>query len=112
MARKFDYELLREGEVSKDGRLLMPGSVTWRDELPVWNEAGEIIGALTNVERRDNGIWGVSAVECAPDEHISIGGDQYDPYFVEDGTFGEIMVFPNYRMCYGVKTNKYEYNWD
>lgn len=66
-----------EGEMTGDGRLIDAGAVYWDGMLPVpiifdrmdGDHDGPTIGAITNLERRDNGaIWGVGYMS-ATDDH-------------------------------------------
>jgi len=64
-------ELLREGEYTRDGRMLTPNSVTWRDQIPLMARADKLnglggdhlVGAVTNIRREGNRILGDLSVD-------------------------------------------------
>jgi hypothetical protein len=70
-----------EGVVTEDGRILMPGSVTWRDEtIPVIRlRDRKIIGAVTDIRREDNRITGEVHLDVGDDpEYFGVGADMDD----------------------------------
>lgn len=59
------YELLREGEVSTDGRMIWPGATTWGDTpVPVIGVNQRVLGKLVNIRRDGRSIFGDSDVDA------------------------------------------------
>jgi len=64
-------QLLREGEWTRDGRMLTIGGVTWRDQIPLMArgdkrdgfDGSHLIGVVTNIRREGNVILGELSVD-------------------------------------------------
>jgi hypothetical protein len=66
-----------EGEPTGDGRLMCAGAIYWDGMLPIpiifdredGDHSGVTLGAITEMERRDNGaIWGIGYLSASDDE--------------------------------------------
>lgn len=63
-------ELVREGEWTRDGRMLTAGNTTWRDQIPLLArksedkfDPGHLIGVIHNIRREDNRIVGDLSID-------------------------------------------------
>jgi len=79
------YELLREGEWTIDGRMLTPGTTTWReDPIPLLSQGedehsgAEIIGIVSEIRRVGNKIVGNTSVEIGEGKALTCDTDQLD----------------------------------
>lgn len=79
------HEIMREGRMSGDGRLLMPSSVTWYDEpipvcAPVEDEpySTRVIGFAYNVRREGDVIYVDFDGELGDDVFLSASVDSAD----------------------------------
>ena len=64
----YTHELLREDEWTTDGRKLTAGGVTWWEQIPIVYE-GTVLGALGNIRREGNRIYGDTDLEI-PEEAV------------------------------------------
>ncbi len=79
------YELLREGEWTDDGRMLTPGTTTWRDErIPLLSQGkdehdgAQLIGSVSNIRRVGNKIFGDTNVEIGEGKALTCDTDRVD----------------------------------
>jgi hypothetical protein len=65
-------EMLREGEWTRDGRMLTEGTVIWREQIPLLalpnpqrdgHDGAHIVGAVTNIRREGHLIMGDPSVD-------------------------------------------------
>jgi hypothetical protein len=58
------YELLREGVMTVDRRLIAPGAMHWRDDEPIpVIQDGEVVGMVTNIRREGSSINGDLSID-------------------------------------------------
>jgi hypothetical protein len=78
----YTHELLREDEWTTDGRLIVGGTLSWWEQIPLMYE-GAILGAIGNIRREGNRIYGDTDTEIPEDAVITCDVDHvatsYEP---------------------------------
>jgi hypothetical protein len=109
-------ELLREGESTRDGRMLTPGTVIWREQIPLLalpnidqkgHEGGHIVGAVANIRREGHLIVGDPSIDLG-DMILTCDVDQIgDPIEHDEG-----IEVNGGRLTAAYLNAKHYYPWD
>jgi hypothetical protein len=109
------WELMREGQPSRDGRAVAAGACTWPENnygIPVlgYDEAEhqEVHGYVTNIRREGQLILGDCDTTLPPDACLTVGGNVGDEVIVaDDGTW----LAMKFEIRYANVSHREDYPW-
>jgi hypothetical protein len=109
-------ELLREGEWTRDGRMLTPGTIIWREQIPLLaladterngHDGSHLVGAVTNIRREGNLIVGDPSIDLG-DMILTCDVDQLGDLIEHE----EGIETNGSRLTAAYLNEKHNYPWD
>jgi hypothetical protein len=96
----YTHELLREGEWTTDRRMLSDGSISWWEQIPIIYQ-GAILGALGNIRREGNRVYGDTDLEIPEDavltaevDNLAVSSDDSGGMVIASGRLVSANVSP------------------